>query len=112
MSNLLFVSLLMLAPNETPPPSPNIDLPAELDICILTAEVCALDATACDADGIRDICIKQFALCSEPFPEAELPSCRMEYVTCKLFSSSDDTDEQIKHCAVVVEQCPTLLPYP
>lgn len=109
---ILLLALLVLAADETPSPAPDTDLPAELDICILTAEVCALDATACDADGERDICIKQFVNCIEPIPEAGLSSCRMEYAACKLFSSTKDSDQQMKHCAVVVEQCPTLLPYP
>jgi hypothetical protein len=109
LTPLLLAALFMF---ETPPPAPDVDLPAELDICILTAEVCALDATACDANGNRDICIKQFAICIEPFKQAELPSCRMEYAMCKLTESTEDTDEQMKHCALVYEQCPTLLPYP
>lgn len=109
MLTLLLSSFLLF---ETPPAPPTIDLPAELDICILTAEICALDATACDADGDRNACIKHFSVCIEPFKEAEVPSCRMEYAVCKLTESSEDSDEQMKHCAVVYEQCPTLLPYP
>lgn len=108
---LLLAALLVLSP-ETPPPGPNIDLPAELDICILTAEVCALDATACDAWGDRNTCIKHFAVCIEPFKIAQASSCRMDYVMCKLLESPDDSDEQIKHCALVYDQCPTLLPLP
>jgi hypothetical protein len=109
---ILFLALLVLAPNETPPPSPNIDLPAELDICILQAEVCALEAEVCGVPGDRDACIKAFSDCASPFPEAKQDSCRMDYAWCKLTEGPNSTDAQLKLCSQTYDLCPTAGPQP
>lgn len=106
--SILLLALVLLAPNETPPPSPDTALPDGLEICILTAEVCAHEAEICGVPGDRDACMKAFSDCASKFPEAKPPSCRIDYAWCKLTEGPNSTDAQLKLCSQTYDLCPTV----
>ena len=100
---LLLAAFLFLIPGETPLPGPDVDLPDGLDTCIAAAEGCAIKA---ETSTQHDMCFKDFLVCIDPFPEAELPSCRMDYAWCRLDEHADQPDINWKHCLLVYDQCP------
>lgn len=95
---------LSLEPNDPLPPNP--PMPPELEVCILKAELC-VQQDMCDPDASDVDCIEAYENCSYPIPEAHEPSCRMEYVWCKLELSALSPDWQFKRCALTYETCPS-----
>lgn len=63
-------------------------LPDALELCILKAEVCALEASIngpkCGEPGKTQWCISTYEECSYDIPEAHDPHCRLTFVWCKL----------------------------
>ena len=96
---------------------PNTQLPVELEVCILKAELCAEDAAPMlgMCIGINEPaleqCIEDYEDCSYAFPEAHEPSCRLDHVWCALEAPFSIVlglnDDLIKHCLMVDEVCPS-----
>lgn len=91
---------------------PMVDLPAELDICTLQAEICMLELEmgVCGApvsSTEANVCVGLYEDCSYDFEEAHESSCRQSYVWCKLESTIGQDDEFLKFCVGVYEACPT-----
>lgn len=90
---------------------PVLPMPTELEVCILTAEVCSLETMLpiCGAwpETVSSTCISNFENCSYDFAEAHEASCRMDYVWCKLEGSAGSGEDYLKFCGEVFETCPS-----
>lgn len=96
--SLIVSSLLLFVP-------PNIPLPGALELCVLEAELCALDFN-CSGAGSLQQCIEDYEDCSYAFPEAHMPSCRMTYVWCKLEEPA--TSPEADDCKAAFSLCPSI----
>ena len=94
---------------------PNTQLPVELEVCILQAELCAAKAFQPSCSDLQETaleqCIEDYEDCSYAFPEAHEPSCRLDHVWCALEAPFSIVlglnDDLIKHCLMVDEVCPS-----
>jgi hypothetical protein len=105
LAHLAIALILAVEPNDPIPP--NVPLPAELELCIVTAELCVAEATCGGDIDMGDLCVEPYEDCSYGIPEAHEPACRLEYVWCKLELSDKSPDWLGKRCAEVYELCPT-----
>lgn len=96
-------------------PPPVFDLPQDLEICILKAEICAADAFQLQCKEFNDLamedCIEDYEDCSYAFAEAHEPNCRLSHVWCALelpwsimAGLNPDFQEQ---CEIVDKLCPS-----
>lgn len=96
-----------------PDPDPVILLPDALELCIHKAEICALESRLPQCllypDDENTDCISDYEDCSYDFDLAHTPSCRIDYVWCKLEEDALWEDKWHKACAMVYELCPTLV---
>ena len=86
---------------------PVIPLPPELEVCILQAEVCALEAgsPSCgDPDAFQD-CLAEWESCSYRFAGAHVPNCRVALAWCRV-EHCTSTDQGLKACQEIYETCP------
>lgn len=93
-----------------PPVPPVVELPAELEVCIVTAELCVaraqLDCTDATWKELHH-CVGEYEDCSYFIPEAHENSCRMTHVWCVL--ENDYTSKEfIVYCEEVAALCGTL----
>jgi hypothetical protein len=105
---LSFVTALTLA---FPFMGPNVPLSDALEVCILKAEICALENSAkyC-GDGVKETnpeCVSDYEDCSYNLPGTQAPSCRLDYVWCKLEITALSDPEYRKFCNSVYETCPS-----
>jgi hypothetical protein len=92
------------------PIGPNIPLPDALEVCILKAEICATEGRLPICGGEvavpRHQCISDYEDCSYTIPESHEPSCRLDYVWCRLESFAGY--EPAKWCKEVYQTCPSI----
>jgi hypothetical protein len=98
------------------PIGPTTPLPAELEVCILKAEVCVQrqQAPLCgrrlpDLDS-AGVCSALYETCAEPFPEAHQPACRIDYIWCLIEGTADmegSSSDFLKWCSEVFDTCPS-----
>ena len=90
--------------------NPNVPMPDGLEVCILKAEICSMEGRLpiCggEVEEPRLQCISDFDDCAAGFKEAQEPSCRMDYVTCRLESYAGY--DNAKFCYEVYEACPSI----
>lgn len=93
-----------------PPIAP---ISAELEICILKAELCAARvAPLCEKldEPALAQCIEGYEDCAYGLPGWSEPSCQTERVWCALESpywiAHNSNEETVKYCAEVAEFCP------
>lgn len=97
MSTMIAVLALLFVP-------PVIPTPPELEVCVLSAELCVV--RQCSADPERQSCVAAYEDCAYDIPEAHVSSCRASYAWCVLEMSPDWLDEALDECAQVMKACP------
>lgn len=81
---------------------------------MIKADLCVsqLEVDACgEADQWTRLveCVGPYEDCSAEFVEAHQPSCRIDYVWCRLEADSGAWPEEwLKYCAGVYDECPTI----
>lgn len=88
---------------------PVVPLPPALEVCVLQAELCTLEAgfPMCALPGAFDDCLEQWETCAWPFPDIhdEWPDCRTALARCRV-EHCISGEEQLKACAEIYEACP------
>lgn len=94
---------------------PVLDIPVELELCMLKAELCAEDAApmlgmciGVDEPALEQ-CIEDYEDCAYGLPMASDASCQAERTWCALeapFWLDNDDGTLLKHCTEIAEICP------
>lgn len=89
---------------------PNVPMPDGLELCILKAEICAMEGRlpicGAEVEQPSQDCISAYETCAMEFKEAQEPSCRMDYTWCRLESYAGY--DNAKWCYEVYETCPSI----
>lgn len=93
-----------------PPIPPVVELPSELEVCIVTAELCIARAelNGCSEPtwDERGHCVGEYEDCSYFIDEAHEDSCRITHVWCVLENDHSSKDF-IEYCEEVAAVCGT-----
>lgn len=103
-----YVSEVSFRIEEGDPVPPNTPVPAELEVCILRAELC-MNFCGIDpaAPPVSQVCISKYEDCAYDIPEAHESSCRVSYVWCVLEESATSPEWVHDFCKEVRNTCAT-----